>query len=715
MLEMAFNVLIAITISVVTIYFYVNRKKLSQSIIQFQRVCNKYNYDKQSIEHKTPNGEVVRYSKYVPKDANDPLNDQPPNDPLKLNYITHYYDQCRTMNDVLTTGAKLSIDGNCVGSINKARNGVDWLTFEQVLVRNKHFGDGLLQLGLKPKLTFGIYSMNTPEYTIAEYACYRHSIVVIPIYETLGSNICAFIAKQAELSTIFCDTLDRVVNVLNNASDFQFLKHIIVSHHDDESISAWSDNQQHLETLKSKAQSLGLTLHSMKQVEQLGQQNAQQDHPPGPDDLAVICYTSGTTDAPKGVMLSHENIVANFSTIMFHLDEYHIANTDVLISYLPLGHMFERVCEAGTLAAGGKIGYFSGDIKRLSDDMKIIKPTFFPCVPRVLNKIYSKIHENVSSSAIKSWLLKTAFESKLRQYENGIFDNNTFWDLLIFNKIRALFGGHVRLIPVGSAPINGKVLNFLRCALGCHILEGYGQTECVSAATVTSIGHYETDHVGVPLNAACIKLVDVPDMDYLVSQGKGEVLIKGSIVCKGYYKDPKKTQATIDQDGWLYTGDIGKFNENGTIKIIDRKKDIFKLAQGEYIAPSKIEDIHMQSPYIMQIFVYGDSYKSCLIAVVVPNLALIQEVFKTRGKILDLNNNDELRANKEIKQFIMEEMQKWNGIAKLKSFEKVRDVYIYPEGFTIEEGLLTPTLKNRRFALKNHFKQQIVDLYSKLE
>lgn len=160
------------------------------------------------------------------------------------------------INDSITF---VTVDGNCVGSINKARNGVDWLTFEQVLVRNKHFGDGLLQLGLKPKLTFGIYSMNTPEYTIAEYACYRHSIVVIPIYETLGSNICAFIAKQAELSTIFCDTLDRVVNVLNNASDFQFLKHIIVSHHDDESISAWSDNQQHLETLKSKAQSLGLT------------------------------------------------------------------------------------------------------------------------------------------------------------------------------------------------------------------------------------------------------------------------------------------------------------------------------------------------------------------------------------------------------------------------------------------------------------------------
>ena len=137
------------------------------------------------------------------------------------------------------------------------------------------------------------------------------------------------------------------------------------------------------------------------------------------------------------------------------------------------------------------------------------------------------------------------------------------------------------------------------------------------------------------------------------------------------------------------------FGQNGTIKIIDRKKDIFKLAQGEYIAPSKIEDVYMQSPFIQQIFVYGDSYKSCLIAIVVPNLALIQEVFKTRGKMIDFNNNDELRENKEIKQFVMEELQKWNEIAKLKSFEKVRDIHIYPEGFTIEDGLLTPTLKNR--------------------
>lgn len=264
------------------------------------------------------------------------------------------------------------------------------------------------------------------------------------------------------------------------------------------------------------------------------------------------------------------------------------------------------------LAAGGKVGYFSGDIKRLSDDMKLIKPTMFPCklnptrllwycsnrnflgVPRVLNKIYGKIFENVNSSAVKSWLLNTAYNSKRKQLENKIFDNHTFWDYLIFNKIRALLGGHVRLIPVGSAPINGKVLDFLRCALGCHVrLEmiemlpfltfflldsGRLWTNRMRVCLYGDIDrrlHYRSEewkfkiwiqlklnhlgHVGVPLNAVSIKLIDVPQMGYFVSEGKGEVVVKGSIVFKGYYKDENKTREVLDEDGWLHTGDIGMF------------------------------------------------------------------------------------------------------------------------------------------------------------
>lgn len=295
-------------------------------------------------------------------------------------------------------------------------------------------------------------------------------------------------------------------------------------------------------------------------------------------------------------MLSHENIVANFSAILHHLVDYRLCETDTLISYLPLGHMFERVCEWGVLGVGGKVGYFSGDIKKLSDDMKIIQPTMFPCksfscsfqfcftnvffnisgVPRVLNKIYSRIQETVSSSVIKSWLLNMAYESKRKQLANKVFDNNTIWDHLVFSKIRALLGGRVRIIPVGSAPLNDKVLDFLRCALGCHIIEGYGQTECVAACTVGLVGDFTAGHVGVPLASSAIKLIDVPDMGYFVSKGKGEVVLRGSIVFKGYYQDPKKTAETVDAEGWLHTGDIGMFTEQGTLKIVDRKKVRFQ-------------------------------------------------------------------------------------------------------------------------------------------
>ncbi|XP_017478681.1 PREDICTED: long-chain-fatty-acid--CoA ligase 5-like [Rhagoletis zephyria] len=543
---------------------------------------------------------------------------------------------------------------------------------------------------------------------MAEYSCYRHSIVVIPIYETLGSNVCVFIAKQAKLTAIFCDTLTRVDGVLKNVKECDTLKHIIVA-------SAGSDAA--LQAMKEKAVSYGLQLHSMDDIEGLGKINPQADHPPEANDLAVICYTSGTTDAPKGVMLSHENIVANFSAILHHLVDYRLCETDTLISYLPLGHMFERVCEWGVLAVGGKVGYFSGDIKLLSDDMKIIQPTMFPCVPRVLNKIYGRIQETVSSSFIKSWLLNMAYESKRKQLANKVYDNNTIWDHLVFSKIRALLGGRVRIIPVGSAPLNDKVLDFLRCALGCHILEGYGQTECVAASTVGLIGDYTAGHVGVPLASSAMKLIDVPDMGYFVAKGKGEVVIRGSIVFKGYYQDPKKTAETVDAEGWLHTGDIGQWTEQGTLKIVDRKKDIFKLAQGEYIAPAKIEDIYAQSPYILQIFVYGDSYKSNLVGFVVPNFPLVQEAFKKKGITVDVDfeNNNQLRSNAEIKKFILDELTSVGKMSKLKSFEQVKDILIHPEGFSIEEGLVTPTLKNKRFALKKFFQKQIEELYSKLE
>lgn len=288
------------------------------------------------------------------------------------------------------------------------------------------------------------------------------------------------------------------------------------------------------------------------------------------------------------------------------------------MSFLPLAHMFERCCAAAMFMTGTPIGFFSGDIRNLSDDMKILRPTMIPCVPRLFNRIMDKVFTQVKGNRLKEWLLNKALAAKEAEVAAGIIRNNGFWDMLVFKSVRAGMGGRLRLIVVGSAPLCPKVMAFMRCALGCLICEGYGQTESVCPATLTIPGDPDPGHVGPPLASCYVKLVDVPEMEYYARDGSGEVCIKGPIVFQGYYSDQDKTSEAIDNEGWLHTGDIGTWLENGTLRIVDRKKHIFKLSQGEYIAPEKIESIYSRSQFVAQIFVYGESIKSCLVAIVVP-------------------------------------------------------------------------------------------------
>src|SRR6218665_1039159 len=223
-------------------------------------------------------------------------------------------------------------------------------------------------------------------------------------------------------------------------------------------------------------------------------------------------------------MLTHGNVVANVSAVMYQMMEHTIRGDDILMSYLPLAHMFERNCENALFMEGGAVAYYSGDVKTLSDDMKIAGPTLLPAVPRLLTRIFCKIQDSVKASFVKSFLLNTAFYFKQREMERTrVVRNDTFWDKLVFHKIRETLGGRVRLIMSGSAPLNPNVFEFLRCTLGCVVTEGYGQTECVAPCTLTFPSDIKLGHVGGPLSCASLKLADVPEMGYLSSQGKGEV------------------------------------------------------------------------------------------------------------------------------------------------------------------------------------------------
>ncbi|KAG9347009.1 hypothetical protein JZ751_005936 [Albula glossodonta] len=616
-------------------------------------------------------------------------------------YMTHFYSDTTTMYEVFRRGVRVSNNGPCLGS-RKPNEPYVWLSYLEVAERAELLGSALLHKGhSKTSDQFiGIFSQNRPEWTIAELACYTYSLVSVPLYDTLGTEATSYIIDKASLSTVVCDVPDKAMLILDCVADrVHTVKTIILMEDFDAALVA-------------RGKECGIEIVSLKEVENIGKANYRKPVPPKPEDLAVICFTSGTTGNPKGAMLTHRNIVSNCSAFIKITESHCMLNSsDTHISYLPLAHMFERVVEGVILCHGARIGFFQGDIRLLMDDLKELQPTVFPVVPRLLNRMFDKIFGQ-ANSPLKRWVLEFAFKRKEAEMRSGIMRRDSLWDKLIFKKVQSSLGGRVRLIVTGAAPVSPTVLTFLRAALGCQFYEGYGQTECTAGCTMSMPGDWTAGHVGAPLPCNSVKLVDVAEMNYFAANGEGEVCVKGPNVFQGYLKDPERTEETIDKDGWVHTGDIGKWLPNGTLKIVDRKKHIFKLAQGEYIAPEKIENIYIRSDPVAQAFVHGDSLQACLVAIIVPDPDFLPAWAKKRG--LE-GSYEELCKNQDLKKAILEDILKLGKDAGLKSFEQVKGITLHNEMFSVQNGLLTPTLKAKRAELRNYFREQIDELYSKIK
>ncbi|XP_068391927.1 long-chain-fatty-acid--CoA ligase 6 isoform X2 [Eschrichtius robustus] len=573
--------------------------------------------------------------------------------------LTHYYDDARTMYEVFRRGLSISGNGPCLGFRNP-KQPYQWLSYQEVADRAEFLGSGLLQHNCKPCTDqfIGVFAQNRPEWIIAELACYTYSMVVIPLYDTLGPGAIRYIIDTADISTVIVDKPQKAVVLLEHVErkETPGLKLIILM-------------EPFEEALKDRGQDCGVVIKSMQAVEDCGQRNHHVPVPPKPSDLSIVCFTSGTTGNPKGAMLTHGNVVADFSG-------------------------FLKVTE--------------GDIRLLSDDMKALCPTIFPVVPRLLNRMYDKIFSQADTS-LKRWLLEFAAKRKQAEVRSGIIRNDSIWDELFFHKIQAGLGGSVRMIVTGAAPASPTVLGFLRAALGCQVYEGYGQTECTAGCTFTTPGDWTSGHVGAPLPCNHIKLVDVKELNYWTSKGEGEICVRGPNVFKGYLKDPERTKEALDDDGWLHTGDIGKWLPAGTLKIIDRKKHIFKLAQGEYIAPEMIENIYIRGEPVAQVYVHGDSLKAFLVGIVVPDPEVMPSWAQKRGIE---GTYAELCTNKELKKAILEDMVRLGKESGLHSFEQVKAIHIHSDMFSVQNGLLTPTLKAKRPELREYFKKQIEELYS---
>ena len=349
---------------------------------------------------------------------------------------------------------------------------------------------------------------------------------------------------------------------------------------------------------RNQAEQVGMHVHTLDELRKIGRESgiALKPEEVSTEDVYILNYTSGTTGDSKGVRINHKNVL---SSAFEYANEFQITSEDCYISYLPAPHVFEQYIFTMILIKRGKLGFFHGNTLKLTEDTQMLKPTLFPSVPRLYNKIYQKIHTAMSEAkGCKGWLVRNALAAKEAGLAQNAAVTHACYDALVFGKVKAILGGRVRLAITASAPIDKTVLEFLKIALCTPVCEAYGMSETSGATTVTLTDDPISGTVGGPCVSCKIRLKDLPEMDYRIDDKpfpRGEIQMKGPMITKGYFMRPDKTAEAISEDGWLSSGDVGVVFPNGSIKILDRSKNIFKLSQGEYVAPEKLENIYIQA------------------------------------------------------------------------------------------------------------------------
>lgn len=672
-----------------------------------EQACGGYTFERGGREViTTPKIEEFVKQQSVPVKGSDARRSPRVSDGV---FFDTLFDDVHTVHEMFLRGYRVSKESECLGWREKNGGPYKWLTYQEVFDRVKHVGSGLIAKGMVPKSQsqfMGIYSQNCVEWVLMDRACAGYSIISVPLYDTLGDEALVHIMNQCEMDVILIDTNAKAKKVMDYAkvgktSPVRLL--IMVEEPDDE--------------IKSLANDLKVEVMTEKALEDLGGKSPKEFIPPKPGDLYTICYTSGTTGIPKGAMHTNESIVSIACAFLVNAGDYsgHITPDDIHISYLPLPHVFERYVLIGTMMHGAKIGFYRGDPKKLLEDAVELKPTIFLLVPRLVNRIYAKIMSAVGQSGVKRMVFDFCLNRKMAALKRGSVTKDTFWDKILFHKFQAVLGGRVRLSVTGAAPISVEVLNVVRCVMGVPIFECYGQTETTGGFTATLCGDFEGGNVGSITPCAEVKLIDVPDKNYFAKDGKGEICCRGLAAFSGYYKDEEKTKETLDSDGWVYTGDVGQWMPNGTLKIIDRKKNILKLSQGEYVSPEKVEQIYNMSEPLLQVYVHGNSLKSSVVALVVPDEEVLSTWLKGKDFSVGQKSFPELCGEELVEKLILEDMNKIGRQNGLKSFELAKKLHLSAEQFTIENNLLTPSLKNRRIQIAQKYQTELQELYSELD
>ena len=577
----------------------------------------------------------------------------------------------------------------------------EWMDYATVQKRRANFGVGLVEIHRQAgvgesKYGVGLWSQNRPESQITDLACMSQSLFTVSLYDTLGPEASEYIICHASIACVVTSLL-HIPTLLKLKPRLPSLK-LIVSLDPLESGEAPGLSKQAL--LSSLASDVGLKIFSIDQVEALGASLNRPYNPPQPSDTITINYTSGTTGAPKGVVLSHAAAVAAASCSLCTASP---EPNDVLCSYLPLAHIFERMNEHVAFWSGARIGYFHGNILELVDDLKALRPTTLPSVPRLYNRFGGAIRANtVEQPGFKGSLSRHIVSTKmanLRDKTNPTV-KHAFYDRIWGKKVAAALGlDRARTMVTGSAPLDPSLQQFLRIVFANNFVQGYGLTESYAATICQTLGDLSAGSCGAVLPSVEACLQSVPDMDYLVSDKphpRGELLVRGHTLFNGYYKNEEETQKAMTKDGWFKTGDIATIDAMGRFTIIDRRKNVLKLAQGEYISPERIEGVYMNGcNYLAQAYVHGDSVQTFLVAIfgVQPDM-FAPFASKILGKEVSATDFTQIRAaaaEEKVRQAVLRDLDRIGRKNKFAGYEKVKNCYLYLEPFSIENELLTPT------------------------
>jgi long-chain acyl-CoA synthetase len=546
----------------------------------------------------------------------------------------------------------------------------------------------LLKLGVQPDDKIALVSTSRPEWNIVDQGILQTGAVNVPIYPTISENDYRFIFNDAEIKYAFVNDKNLFNKINAIKADVPSLKEIF--------------SFEKVDGCKHFSEFLAMGDGGDKDELEGRKANVR------PNQLATIIYTSGTTGNPKGVMLSHDNIVSNVKAV---LPELPLNETMRVLSFLPLCHIFERVVVYVYIARGVSV-YYAESMETIADNLKEVKPHFFTSVPRLLEKVYIKLQG--AAANLDGWK-KDLYANALAFAQNydvekeyGIADKlkRAVYDKLIYKKWREALGGECMGICTGAAALNPLLARVFTCA-GIPIMEGYGQTE---SSPVISLNPFDLSRikfgtVGIPINGVEVKL----DHREGMAEGEGEILAKGPNVMMGYYKRPDVTAETV-VDGWLKTGDVGKFIDykgGKYIRITDRVKELFKTSGGKYIAPQQLENKMKEIPYIEQIMVVGEN-RNYVTALIVPNMLNLSEWALKNG--LTGKNNDDLLKSDDVKKLFQSAIDEKNK--NFGNWETIKKFHLMSKEWSIDGGELTPTMKVKRKVVLEKYKDIIEHLYS---